>query len=81
MNRSSRASGPGALNGIGSRHVRINAALFDTLNLSHDSGAVDSKILFGNGLESEDASFRWDSKNVCHEGLYEGRVALVGDRL
>lgn len=81
MNRSARASGPGALDSVGGRHVRINAALLDSLNLPQDSGAVCGKVFFGNGLESEDASFWWDSKNVCHEGLYEGRVALVCDWL
>ena len=81
MNRSSRASSPGAFDSIGSRHVRVYAALFDSLNLSQDSGAIGGKIFFGNGLESENASFWWDSEDVCHEGLYKGRVALVGDWL
>lgn len=81
MDRPPRPSGPGTFDGVCSRHVRVYAALLDALNLSKDGSAIDGKILFSDGLESKNASFRWDSKDICHEGLYEGRITLVGDRL
>lgn len=81
VNGSSRATGPGALDGIGGCHVVVATALFNAFDLAKDGGAVCRQILFCDGLESENASFWWDSEDVCHEGLDQGRIALVGDGL
>jgi hypothetical protein len=70
-----RALGHGALD--------VAARLFcllslQALDLAQDGHAVHGQTLFGDGYELDDASLWRHADGLCHEGLDQGGIALVG---